>query len=426
MTEPPASRTRDPVSGRAGFSALIKRWRWMLIVSTLAAAIAGWVIASGDPPEYEARVTLLVGPIGGETDTIRAAGQLVETYAALATSRPQLDATAERLKLRDVSAGMSTSASSTTRLLTIRVRQRDPILAARIANAHAQTLMELAATHRGVGSGRLTIVDPAVASTNPAGPAAPAVALFAGVAGLLGALALALLLDRSGGTVKDAGELEAVTGVACVGSLSRPALRGGADRPVVEREPRSRAAGEYRLLAAKLDASGRRSLLIMALDGDGEVMAANLAAALAAGGSDVALVDVAGRLTSDGADAASNGAAAPGDRNGNGNGNGHRAGGGGAVRVLSHPVVAGDRSRSAEAALLDLEGEADVVVLHAPALQRSPRALSWARAADGTLLVAQRDRTVTRDLRATVETLHLVRANLLGTVLAEPPAPLQR
>jgi capsular polysaccharide biosynthesis protein len=425
VTDPPTSSSRDPVSGLAGFSALLKRWRWMLIAATLAAAIAGWVIASGDPPEYEAHVTLLVGPIGGETDTIRAAGQLVETYAALATSRPQLDATAERLKLRDVSAGMSTSASSTTRLLTIRVRQRNPILAARIANAHAETLMQLAATHRGVGSGRLTVVDPAVASATPAGPAAPAVALFAGVAGLLGALALALLLDRSGGTVKDAGELEAVTGVACVGSLSRPALRGGADRPVVERAPRSRAAGEYRLLAAKLDASGRRSLLIIALDGDGQVMAANLAAALAAGGSDVALVDVAGRLAGDGAaDAASNGGPAPGDHNGNGNG--HQAGGSGAVRVLSHPIVGRNRSRTAEAALLDLEGDADVVVLHAPALQRSPRALAWARAADGTLLVAQRDRTVSRDLRATVETLHLVRANLLGTVLAEPPPPLQR
>jgi capsular polysaccharide biosynthesis protein len=418
VNESIASPAQGNTPGLAGFLLLVRRWRWMLVAATVAAAFAGYVTATSHAPEYEAHVTLLVGPITGESDTLRAAGQLAETYAALATSRPQLEETGRRLHLRDVGVGMSASASPVTRLLTVRVRQRDAVLGARIANAHAETLVELAAEpQRGIGSGRLKIVEPAVPGLEPIGPPALAIALLAGFAGLIGALLLAFLMDRWGETVKSIDDLEAVTGVACVGSLSRPALRGRADRPVVERDPRSRAAGEYRLLAAKVDATGRRSLLILALDGDGGLMAANLAAALAAGGSDVALVDVGGRETPAAARVAANGTGA--------NGNGHAPPEPAAVRVLERPEIGERRRMSAEAALEGLEGEADVVVLHAPALQRSPRALAWARAADGTLLVAQRDRTVTRDLRATVETLHLVRANLLGTVLAEPP-PLKR
>jgi Mrp family chromosome partitioning ATPase len=64
--------------------------------------------------------------------------------------------------------------------------------------------------------------------------------------------------------------------------------------------------------------------------------------------------------------------------------------------------------------------------MHAPPLQHSPDGLAWARAAEGTVLLAQRDRTVARDLRAATETLQLVQARLVGTVLAEPPAMLRR
>ena len=419
MSTPTASSRPGPAL--AGVLLVVRRWRWMLVAATVAAAFAGYVTVAGGSPQYESHVTLLVGPITGESDTLRAAGQLAETYAALATARPQLEETGRRLHLRDVGVGMTASASPVTRLLTIRVRDENPLLAARIANAQAETMVELATgPQRGIGSGRLKVVEPAVPGRQPVGPPALAVVLLAGLAGLIGAFLIAVLVDGWGETVKSVDDLEAVTGVACVGSLSRPALRGRADRPVVDREPRSRAAGEYRLLAAKVDASGRRSLLILALDGDGGLMAANLAAALAAGGSEVAVVDLDGRRR-EGPSAPANGA----------NGNGHAPRGlttraPAPVRVVERPEIGPDRRLSAEAALEGLEGEADVVVLHAPALQRSPRALAWARAADGTLLVAQRDRTVSRDLRATVETLHLVRANVIGTVLAEPPPPLQR
>jgi Mrp family chromosome partitioning ATPase len=76
--------------------------------------------------------------------------------------------------------------------------------------------------------------------------------------------------------------------------------------------------------------------------------------------------------------------------------------------------------------LEQVAADTDVVLMHAPPLQRSPEGLAWARAAQGTVLVAQRDRTGARELRAAIETLQLVNARLMATVLTEPPAMLRR
>jgi capsular polysaccharide biosynthesis protein len=440
-TAPPTA-----ASGLPGVLAVMQRWRWMLLAATLAAGIAGYATASRGAPEYESSTVLLVGPLSSNNDTLQAAGQLAQTYAELATTRPVLTATARRLSLPELPASVEANASTLTRLLTVRVRHSDPRLAAAVANAEAAELIAVAERRRGTspGAGRLRVVEAATPSREPTGPEPLAIAILAATAGFVGALALALLLDRSGDTVKTPQDLEAVTGVPCVGSLSRSALRGSrADVAVVAAEPRSRAADEYRLLAAKLSASGGSSLLVMALDGDSAVIAQNLAAALSAAGSQVAIVDVAAAhepepeadVEGDVVEEPLEREPQPGARL---NGthlrvapvNGHtgepedpRLG-----EVHTGAIVAARRSGPAgvQALLDEIQRTSDVVLVHAPPLQRMPDALAWARAADGTVLLAQRDRTVAQDLRAAAETLQLVHARVVGTILAEPPAILRR
>jgi hypothetical protein len=86
--------------------------------------------------------------------------------------------------------------------------------------------------------------------------------------------------------------------------------------------------------------------------------------------------------------------------------------------------VNGSAVRSAQGELRDLGCDADVVVLHAARPERSPTTLTWARAAGGTVLVAERTRTMAHELRSTTDTLRLVGAPIVGTVLADPPGPL--
>jgi hypothetical protein len=72
----------------------------------------------------------------------------------------------------------------------------------------------------------------------------------------------------------------------------------------------------------------------------------------------------------------------------------------------------------------ELAAYADVIVVATPPVQAGPAALSWGRAVDGTVLVARRDHAKREDVSAASETLIHVGGNLVGTILAERPAPL--
>jgi capsular polysaccharide biosynthesis protein len=428
LVRTPAAPTASP--GAVGFVNVVRRWRWMLAGAALVAGLAGYVAASAGAPRYESRAVLLVGPLNVSKETLEAAGELSQTYAQLARTQTVLDATARKLRLPNVDGAVATSASSATRLLTIRAHDRNPVVAARIANTDAAQLIASTADHRHVGAGasNLRIVDAARPAAAPAGPAPAAVALLAALFGLLAAMLFAMLLDRSGDTVNGPEDLEVATGVPCIGVLSRAAMRRSHHgRPIVALEPHSRAADEYRLLAAKVAARDCQSLLVMALDGDSAVVAGNLAVALTAAGSQVALVDVTtaeAQQAREAASAENDAAHEPVTINGNGR-NGH----GGGVEVLP-PVEVVEVGRSgpdgAREVLAGLEHEADVVLLHAPSPQGWPAGLDWARAADGTLLVTERDRTLSGDVRAAAETLQLVHGWLVGTVLTESRAVLRR
>jgi capsular polysaccharide biosynthesis protein len=135
----------------------------MLVAAAVAAAAAGYITASRGEPQYESSAVLLVGPLSSNNDTLQAAGQLAQTYAQLTATRPVLTATARRLGLGDLKAGVEANASTVTRLLTVRVRYTDAALAAQIANALGAELIAVAERRRGTspGAGRLRVVEPA-------------------------------------------------------------------------------------------------------------------------------------------------------------------------------------------------------------------------------------------------------------------------
>lgn len=335
---------------------VLRRWRFMLAVASVASGVAGYLVAADVQPRYEATTRLLVGPLGGEAKVLRASGPLAETYAKLATTRASLDGTARRLGLSRSHIDLRAEANAVTRLLTLKVRSTDARLASRVANTHAASLAALSA-RRGTGSaiaGDLLVVEPAVPNDRSVGTSPLAVAALAALAGLVCAFGLALAFERTDDAITSAEDVEVATGLPCVGA--------GA-------------------LAAKLGAERRQSLLLIEMHAEAGPVASSLADTLARHGSRVAVVDLAS--------------------------NGNRSTG-----------------HSAEAVLHDLEADADVVVLRAARLDRSPSTLTWARIVSCTVLVAERERTMAHQLRTTVDALRLVAAPTVGTVLAEPRRPL--
>jgi tyrosine-protein kinase len=411
ILDPPATgRMRAPApappEGSAGMGrtlSLARRWRGMLVAATVTAGLVGYLVASSGTPTYETSSMLLVGPINTDLDTLRAAGQLAETYAELATSRPVIDATQRRLRLRDISGEVSADASEVTRLLTIRVRDRDPRRGAAIANAHAQELVALAARRRPrvvAGPGELQIVDPARPASSPSGPGAVPIAIVCALVGLLGALGLALLLDRSGETIRSADDVTRLTGAGCVGRLGRGAWRARGTPPLVRSAPRSAGADEYRLLATRLRAIGERSLTVLRAGDGGKGVAANLAAAIADAGARVALLEPQrdrATLLAPGADPEE-------------------------LPLAPAEALVADEARH----MLHELDDADVVLVDAPALEHSSSGLVWASVVDGTLIAAQIDRTARQELAGSADSLRLVHARVLGTVLGAAPGMVPR
>ena len=378
---------------RARRRAVLWRWRFMLVTATLTAGVAGYLVASGMPPRYETAARMLVGPLGGEAKVVRASGPLAETYARLATTRRLLDATARRVGVRPADVEVQAETNAVTRLLTLRVSSADARIAARFANAHATALARLSRrpTAGAARAGRLVLVDRAADGGRRMGIAPLAVAVLVGLAGLLIAALLASLFDRTDDAITSPEDVETATGMPCVGVLTRGAMRAArAGDGAFEAGSATSAAAQFGVLAAKLGAERGHSLLLISLHGDPSAVARSLAAALTYQGARVALVDVG----------AQNGATPDGS------------------------AVNGSAVRLAEGELHDLGCDADVVVLHAARPERSPTTLTWARAAGGTVLVAERTRTMAQDLRSTTDTLRLVGAPIVGTVLADPPGPL--
>jgi Mrp family chromosome partitioning ATPase/capsular polysaccharide biosynthesis protein len=426
----------------ARVASLARRWWFALLSAAVAAGALAAVAGSSTPTTYHAQARLLVGPLDAEPNDLRAAGQQAQTLSQLATSRSVLVATKERLGRAappELEKVIKADATGATRVLVISAETGDAASAARTANAAAAELQELmhdpgSTLVRGspLAGGRLRLIDPAGIPEDPVGTGLRPLVASAGLAGMLAALALVLLADYFRGRIDTEAELQEVAGVPHLGVAGRPVHRRA--RLAAERPDSEEAVG-YRLLASRvwLSAPGlrRRSLLVTGVqrgERSGRV-AADLAAALAADGARVILVDAdqegaeatrlfrlegrqgLGELLDQPLHARSrlrlNRAAvecAPG------------------MRVLPrgslgrHDSLDPDR---AERALARLSRAADVVVVSAGPAGASAAALTWGRMLEGTVLVARRGHTRRDAVTGAIDALDHVGAAVLGTVLAE-------
>jgi succinoglycan biosynthesis transport protein ExoP len=421
----------------SGFTQIARRWWWLLVAATLMGAFAGYGAASRMEPTYEARVRLLVGPIDTDLETQRAAGQLAQTYAELVTSRGVREATAKKLGIeRIASADVEASANDVTRILTIRARSSDPREAGRIANALITGLRQInpprtarprgAAAPPAASPGELRIVDPARERGRKIAPRSTLIVGMGGMVGLLIALAVVVVAEYVRDRVRGEQDVEAaVAGLPVLGSVEHVRSKRGLE---VIRNPKSKAAAEYGLLAARFGATngsapGRTVLVVGAQHEDGSgVLAANLAAAVARTGLRVTLVDAAhdrpeiSRLLSLERAAGLSDALGPAgvratslltDVDG--------------IEVLprgEQPLPDTIEPGALQRVVDSLRSSANLVIVNAPPVTRAPATLVLARLADSALIVVPRDRTTRRSVTRSVEALRDAGANVAGAVLS--------
>lgn len=404
----------------AGYLAAARRWWWTLLVATWVAALAGYVVASQIAPTYEARTKLLVGPINTDIDTLRAAGQLVQTYAELVTSQPLLESTIAELGLDEsaggLRAGIRATADDVSRFLTIRVQDEDPAQAAAIADTLANELIQLTGGGTSRPEGQLQVTEFAEPPETPVAPQISILVILAAAAGFVGALILALLVEYLTNAVRSEDDLARVTDLAVLGTAPRPP-----DGPPAALTPEAEAA--HRMLASRVMAhlvdTGAATVAVVGVEeGTSGLLATDLALALASGGRRVVLVDGAGEV-----DARF--------------GLGDRPGLGELVRGSADPAdVAVPLDAGISLIPRGAPGEADlagpdragavldtlarlsdsVVVAGGPTLG-GPAALAWVRVSGATVLVAMADHS-RRDASArAAEALRDAEASIVGVAL---------
>jgi capsular polysaccharide biosynthesis protein len=337
-----------------------RRGWWALAVATLLAAVAAQLAGSRGPDRYEASARVLVGPVSGNLAALRAAGERAPTYADLATSGRVIAAARARAGLsastQRLRHAVKAEAEGTSRLISITGEAGTPRAAARLANAVAAEIGPAIYRDPRVVAREFHVVDAAVPPRAPVSSHLRALVVFAALAGFLACFTVLLVVDYFRGRVATAEDLAELSSTTLLGVLDGRTPREG-----------------YDVLAARirLARSGTmiRSILIA---GDGAQQTADrLAAALDRAGTPVVRLAAPERGTR------------------------------------------GDLRRAARGLR-----ERPIVLLAAPAPDRSAVALYWTRLVDRTILVARGGHTSRDSVARSAAALRQVGGELLGSVLS--------
>jgi capsular polysaccharide biosynthesis protein/MinD-like ATPase involved in chromosome partitioning or flagellar assembly len=426
----------EPRLELSGYFAVARRWWWTLLVAAWVAGLAGFYVASRIQPTYESQVKLLVGPINTDAETLRASGQLVQTYAQLVMTGSVLDVTLQELGLTDemspaqLAENTRVIANDVTRVLAIRVQDTEFERAADLANQMADQMILISKSGVNRPEGALSYLQEADPNPDPVAPQISLIVLLATLAGIIAAIVLVLLIEYLSRSIRTREELAALAGAPVLGSVPAPA-RGNPDpRDLVGDS--SSAATVYRVIAGRIVYGDPEEVIhsLAVVDTESEtgsaVVAINLGRALARLGRRVVVIDGGIRGSLAGLYGVE---PVPGIRDVLAREVQPRS----AMRIIGERLAlipAGfegsdlvDPER-ARAVVHELLASADVVIVAAPPVDVGPGALSWGRALDRTVLVARRDHARREDVEAAAETLVQVGGNLIGTILAERPAPL--
>ena len=128
---------------------IIRRWFWLILLAAIFTSGITYVLLRNQPPAYTAKARLIVGPgidsPNPDLNDLRTGGQLMQTYAELATTRPVLESVIQELNLDlspdDLKRKIKVKTDTETQILNIRVTDADPQLTADIANAVAESLV---------------------------------------------------------------------------------------------------------------------------------------------------------------------------------------------------------------------------------------------------------------------------------------------
>ena len=132
---------------------LLRKWLWLILLTTIIAALAAYFFSSRQTPIYRASTRLLVSQSVSNSASLQyadilAAERLSSTYAQMLTARPLLKAAIAKAGLtgiiapEDLAKSVSVQPVRDTQLIDLHVEYPDPVIAAKLANALPAVFVE--------------------------------------------------------------------------------------------------------------------------------------------------------------------------------------------------------------------------------------------------------------------------------------------
>lgn len=288
---------------------------WLIVLSCLLIGAAiGFTIAANTVPRYQASTTMFVGVTpsdGGSwnlTNSSNYARQAANSYAQIIRTELVLEPVAEALGIDTDAAALagriSASAPLNTQNIEVTVTDRNPVLAAQIANEITQQFATVVAEELEGSPGeddslvRIEVIQPAI---TPASPSAPNRTINIALGALLGlavGVGIALLRQILDTRIQSVDEATSATGLPLLGAIPVTVIDKGSALSVAV-SPRGHDSEAYRALRTNLDfvggdpRQGCRTFVVSSCEpGEGKSTAfTNLALAIAETGKRVVLID---------------------------------------------------------------------------------------------------------------------------------------
>lgn len=302
----PADRVLSQQDGElARYFGILKRWWWLLIAATAFAGTAAFFVTKQIQPTYRATATLLINQVQQPGtlayNDVLTSERLTQTYKALVTTRPVLEAAAEsdvdgRITEEQLAQKVSASVVTNTQLVTISVTDHDPERAASLTNLVLVAFVKQTTFPTPAAASATVVAESAVAPAAPFSPNMKLNVALAAAVGLLLAGGLVLLLEYLDDTLKSPEEVQAKSGLPALGEVRRwHANRGQfhlAQRGVKHSEAEAYAVLRTNVQFSTLHHAADVILITSANPGEGKsTTAVNYAIAAAEAGKRVALID---------------------------------------------------------------------------------------------------------------------------------------
>ncbi|MDH3017406.1 polysaccharide biosynthesis tyrosine autokinase [Gordonia alkanivorans] len=437
----PAAPTR-PISIDQLRYLSIRNW-WIVVLTGAVVGCLGLAYSLFQTPMYLSSATLYVTS-GTEPNTQSAyqgslaSQQRVASYAELIASdvviRNALDKSGLSMSVDSAREVLSTASNPETVLLSIAARDKDPAVAAILANsvaeamtAYVEQLEQPNASSKPLA--KVTVVSPAVAADKPVSPRTSRNTMLAILLGLVLGILIAAFRERFDTRLRSGDEVQQSVPSPVLAEI--PTESSLATSPVIDfAVGSSRAAEGYRRLRTNLafvsvDQPPRCILVTSPGPGEGKTTTSiNLAAALAEDGNRVILVDadlrrpsIAGRLGLTGSVGLTNflrGDGVISDFIQNGPVDGLDVLVAGTLPPNPAELVGSERAKEG---VEDLKANYDFVVIDTPPILPVADAAILAQYTDGALMVVRAARTRAQDLSAAFDSLVAALSTPLGIVL---------